>query len=89
MCDPGKHRQIANFRGDRRDAIEQFVSDALHGGPQPKKVEAYGLVGVERHPIRNERIHYRLKVRIPTQSGHRFRFEAGHRSDLMSATIPK
>jgi hypothetical protein len=27
--------------------------------------------------------------RIPTQSGHRFRFEAGHRSDLMSATIPK
>ena len=28
-------------------------------------------------------------VRIPTQSGHRFRFEAGHRSDLMSATIPK
>jgi transposase len=29
------------------------------------------------------------RVRIPTQSGHRFRFEAGHRSDLMSATIPK
>jgi hypothetical protein len=29
------------------------------------------------------------EVRIPTQSGHRFRFEAGHRSDLMSATIPK
>jgi uncharacterized RDD family membrane protein YckC len=28
-------------------------------------------------------------LRIPTQSGHRFRFEAGHRSDLMSATIPK
>ena len=28
-------------------------------------------------------------VRIPTQSGHRFRFEAGHRSDLMPATIPK
>jgi hypothetical protein len=29
------------------------------------------------------------RMRIPTQSGHRFRFEAGHRSDLMSATIPK
>jgi hypothetical protein len=28
-------------------------------------------------------------VRIPTQSGHRFRFEAGHRSDLKPATIPK
>jgi hypothetical protein len=28
-------------------------------------------------------------LRIPTQSGHRFRFEAGHRSDLMPATIPK
>jgi hypothetical protein len=30
-----------------------------------------------------------LKVRIPTQSGHRFRFEAGRRSDLKPATIPK
>ena len=30
-----------------------------------------------------------MRLRIPTQSGHRFRFEAGHRSDLMSATIPK
>jgi hypothetical protein len=29
------------------------------------------------------------QVRIPTQSGHRFRIEAGHRSDLMPATIPK
>jgi predicted RecB family nuclease len=28
-------------------------------------------------------------LRIPTHSGHRFRFEAGHRSDLMPATIPK
>ena len=30
-----------------------------------------------------------IPLRIPTQSGHRFRFEAGHRSDLMSSTIPK
>ena len=29
------------------------------------------------------------QLRIPTQSGHRFRFEAGHRSDLMPAAIPK
>jgi len=28
-------------------------------------------------------------VRIPTQSGRGFRFEAGHRSDLIPATIPK
>jgi hypothetical protein len=28
-------------------------------------------------------------MRIPTQSGHRFRIEAGRRSDLMPATIPK
>lgn len=27
-------------------------------------------------------------VRIPIHSGRVFRFEAGHRSDLMSATIP-
>jgi hypothetical protein len=29
------------------------------------------------------------RMRIPTQSGRRFRFEAGQRSDLMSAAIPK
>jgi len=28
-------------------------------------------------------------VRIPTEAGHPFRREAGQRSDLMSATIPK
>jgi hypothetical protein len=27
-------------------------------------------------------------VRIPIQSGHRFRFDAGRRSDLKPATIP-
>ena len=29
------------------------------------------------------------KVRIPTQSGRGFRFDVGHRSDLIPATIPK
>ena len=29
------------------------------------------------------------KVRIPTEAGHPFRREAGQRSDLMSATIPR
>jgi hypothetical protein len=29
------------------------------------------------------------RVRIPIQPGHRFRFEAGRDSDLMSTTIPK
>ena len=28
-------------------------------------------------------------VRIPTQSGHRFRFDAGHRSETKPATIPR
>jgi hypothetical protein len=28
-------------------------------------------------------------VRIPTQAGRGFRFEAGHHSDLIPATIPK
>jgi hypothetical protein len=28
-------------------------------------------------------------VRIPTQSGHRFRFDVGRHSDLKPATIPK
>jgi hypothetical protein len=30
-----------------------------------------------------------LEVRIPTQSGQGFRFDVGHRSDLMPAAIPK
>jgi hypothetical protein len=30
----------------------------------------------------------RTLLRIPTQSGRGFRFEAGHRSDLIPATIP-
>jgi hypothetical protein len=29
-----------------------------------------------------------VRLRIPTQSGRGFRFEAGHRSDLIPATIP-
>jgi hypothetical protein len=28
------------------------------------------------------------QLRIPTQSGRGFRFEVGHRSDLIPATIP-
>jgi hypothetical protein len=32
---------------------------------------------------------YRFKVRIPRQSGRGFRFDVGHRSDLIPATIPK
>jgi predicted secreted hydrolase len=28
-------------------------------------------------------------MRIPTHAGHLFRDDAGHRSDLMSATIPR
>ena len=28
-------------------------------------------------------------VRIPTQSGHRFRFDVGHRTEMKPATIPK
>ena len=29
------------------------------------------------------------RLRIPTQSGQGFRFDVGHRSDLIPATIPK
>ena len=31
----------------------------------------------------------RKALRIPTQSGQGFRFDVGHRSDLIPATIPK
>jgi hypothetical protein len=30
----------------------------------------------------------RPRVRIPIQSGHPYRFDVGHRSDLIPATIP-
>jgi hypothetical protein len=30
-----------------------------------------------------------LMLRIPTQSGHRFRFDAGHRSEMKPAVIPR
>jgi hypothetical protein len=30
-----------------------------------------------------------IVVRFPIQSGHRFRLDPGHRTDLMPATIPK
>jgi hypothetical protein len=29
------------------------------------------------------------ELRIPTQSGHRFRFDVGHRTEMKPATIPK
>jgi 4a-hydroxytetrahydrobiopterin dehydratase len=30
-----------------------------------------------------------IRLRIPRQSGQGFRFDVGHRSDLIPATIPK
>jgi hypothetical protein len=36
-----------------------------------------------------DRMAARLKVRIPTQAGRGYRFEAGQGSDLMPATIPR
>jgi len=34
-------------------------------------------------------IKHSAKLRFPIQSGHRFRLDPGHRTDLMPATIPK
>ncbi len=56
------------------------VTAGSHGslrGPEAACVEAFGEgVGFGR-------------VRNPTQSGHRFRFDVGHGTDLIPATIPK
>jgi hypothetical protein len=30
-----------------------------------------------------------VEVRIPIEAGHRFRFHAGHHSDLKPATVPR
>jgi hypothetical protein len=45
--------------------------------------QGYGFLPGYRPPEVVER------VRIPIEAGRVFRREAGHRSDLMSATIPK
>jgi hypothetical protein len=38
---------------------------------------------------RAEDSHQAFRLRIPRQSGRGFRFDVGHRSDLIPATIPK
>ena len=55
-----------------------------------------GSLGSVRGALRNERPYRECeksplgrKVRIPRQSGQGFRFDVGHRSDLIPATIPK
>jgi hypothetical protein len=50
----------------------------LNGGAQ--EAQALGI---------DELIERRDDMRIPTQSGRLFRFEAGHGTDLIPATIPK
>ena len=39
--------------------------------------------------LRLQNIRFAGELQIPTEAGRGFRFEAGHRSDLMSATIPR
>jgi hypothetical protein len=49
----------------------------------------YGDLDVGQRPKDNRNFWQRhAPLRIPTQSGRGFRFEAGHRSDLIAATIP-
>ncbi len=53
------------------------------------------LLGIEFISVEEDALSARMTIRpelcmrIPIQSGHRFRFEAGRDSDLMPATIPK
>ena len=55
--------------------LARFIVDVIDGLDLGRMSRAYRGTG--------------SALRIPTQSGHQFRFEAGHRSDLMPATIPK
>jgi hypothetical protein len=36
-----------------------------------------------------DRAHFMARLRIPTQAGRGYRFEAGQGSDLMPATVPR
>ena len=69
------------------------------GGSQTKreiaKFSARDADRLEDYQTRLERVADVLRhavletLRIPIESGHRFRFDAGRRTDLMPATIPK
>jgi hypothetical protein len=54
-------------------------------GPHAIDVRTWSMLG----PFWKEKPRTTRFLRIPRQSGQGFRFDVGHRSDLIPATIPK
>ena len=65
----------------------QYRLNEAVGRPFDSTINGARMIGsgvFDRHPKLQV-----LIVRIPRQSGQGFRFDVGHRSDLIPATIPK
>jgi hypothetical protein len=84
--------------GDEID-VKRLVADVIRGRRPPfdpatvaKEFAAlardYGIDRVTGDQYAGQWVPAAFKVQIPMQSGRAFRREAGHRSELMSATIP-
>ncbi|MBM3552362.1 MAG: recombinase family protein [Alphaproteobacteria bacterium] len=66
-----------------RPAYQEMITDARRGAFDVVVAEA-----LDRLSRDQEDVAALFKVRIPTQSGRGFRFDAGRRSEMKPATIP-
>ena len=73
-----------------KNALEGTIRDAFRGIEEHYERKAgTHSAGFVRTRLDAARQQFDCSVRIPTQSGQGFRFDVGHRSDLIPATIPK
>ena len=71
-----------------RDPQAVFTKDGLFDELKKALAERVLNAEIDDH-LDGEAAEGRRNLRIPTQSGQGFRFDVGHRSDLIPATIPK
>lgn len=86
-------RQTKLIRAAWRDSGKVYGYRKLHCPPSALLRQFGGFregrISGSSQPFRSaDETEIGAGVRIPIHSGRVFRFEAGHRSDLMSATIP-
>ena len=72
---------------DSSRLLEEAASEANLARALLNVVRNQGAPGADGQTV--EAAEAKAPVRIPRQSGRGFRFDVGHRSDLIPATIPK